>query len=142
MTIDGGYYWGGADDVNGGSFWTDPESGYYALLADMKAYLGDDYNENMSAQLSTCVSRAILSFKTYMNYPAAYMVVDEQTQLTPCDKHMNENYYCIFDLCLYFWNLMGMEYQTEHRESGSTLVFNTEATVYATHGVVPFATVM
>ena len=101
-----------------------------ALLAELITYLGDDFNESMTPQAQLCVNRAVTSFRTYMNYPAEYAV----------EEDMQKNYYCIFDLVLYFWNLIGMEYQTEHRESGSTLVFNTEATIYATHGVVPFAT--
>lgn len=112
------------------------------LLAELIAYLGDDYNENLLPQASLCVNRAVTSFKTYMNYPADYMVEDEETGIAPYEIDMQNNYFCIFDLALYFWNLIGMEYQTEHRESGSTLVFNTEATIYATHGVIPFATVM
>lgn len=112
------------------------------LLAELITYLGDDYDESMSAQAQLCVNRAITSFKTYMDYPADYMVVDEETGVAPYETHMADNYFCLFDLALYFWNLMGMEYQTEHRESGNTLVFNTEATIYATHGVVPFAKVM
>ena len=112
------------------------------LLAELITYLGDDYNESMASQAELCVNRAITSFRTYMNYPAFYFVVDEETGKAPYEIDMEANYFCIFDLALYFWNLMGMEYQTEHRESGSTLVFNTEATIYATHGVVPFATVM
>lgn len=105
------------------------------LLADLIAYLGDDYAESMSAQANLCVNRAVTSFRTYMNYPATFEEVDVA-------EDMQRNYYCIFDLALYFWNLYGMEYQTEHREAGATLVFNTEATIYATHGVIPFATVM
>lgn len=103
-----------------------------SLLHDLIAYLGDDYVEEMAAVAQLCVNRAVQSFRTYMNYPAEY----------PFEEDMQHNYYCIFDLVLYFWNMYGMEYQTEHRESGATLVFNTEATIYATHGVVPFATVM
>lgn len=112
------------------------------LLAELITYLGEDYDESMVSQAELCVNRAITSFRTYMNYPANYMVEDEETHVAPYELHMQANYFCLFDLALYFWNLMGMEYQTEHRESGSTLVFNTEATIYATHGVVPFATVM
>ena len=100
------------------------------LLNDLKAYLGDDYTDDMANQANLCVNRATTSFQTYMNYPAGYAI----------EADMEKNYYCLFDLALYFWNLIGMEYQTEHRESGATLVFNTEATIYATHGVVPFAT--
>lgn len=112
------------------------------LLADLIAYLGDDYAESMSAQANLCVNRAVTSFQTYMNYPADYMVENEETGIAPYETDMQNNYYCLFDLALYFWNLYGMEYQTEHREAGATLVFNTEATIYATHGVIPFATVM
>lgn len=115
---------------------------YETLLAQLIAYLGGDYDESMEAQASLCVNRAIASFKAYMNYPADYMVEDETTGVAPYETDMQENLYCLFDLALYFWNLIGMEYQTEHRESGSTLVFNTEATIYATHGVIPFATTM
>lgn len=111
-----------------------------SLLKDLIAYLGDDYDPSMADQAKLCVNRAVTSFQTYMNYPASYMVEDEQTNVAPYQTDMQKNYYCLFDLALYFWNLIGMEYQTEHRESGSTLVFNTEATIYATHGVVPFAT--
>lgn len=112
------------------------------LLAELIAYLGDDYDESMSAQANLCVNRAVSSFKAYMNYPAAFFVADEDTGVMPYETDMQNNYYCLFDLVLYFWNLYGMEYQTEHREAGATLVFNTEATIYATHGVIPYATVM
>jgi len=112
------------------------------LLADLISYLGDDYNSEMLPQAKLCVNRAIKSFQTYMNYPADMLVAGEDEEVAPYQTDMQNNYYCLFDLALYFWNLIGMEYQTEHRESGSTLVFNTEATIYATHGVVPYATVM
>ena len=112
------------------------------LLAELIAYLGEDYNEYLLPQARLCVNRAVASFKAYMNYPADYMVEDEETGIAPYQTDMQNNYYCIFDLVLYFWNQIGMEYQTEHRESGNTMVFNTEATIYATHGVIPFATVM
>ena len=105
------------------------------LLAELIAYLGDDYDESMSAQANLCVNRAVLSFRTYMNYPSTFDNAD-------IEADMEANHFCLFDLALYFWNLYGMEYQTEHREAGATLVFNTEATIYATHGVIPYATVM
>lgn len=105
------------------------------LLAELIAYLGDDYDESMSAQANLCVNRATSSFRTYMNYPSSF-------DNSAIEEDMEANHFCLFDLALYFWNLYGMEYQTEHRESGATLVFNTEATIYATHGVIPYATVM
>lgn len=103
------------------------------LLTMFQNYLGGEYDSSMETVINFCINRAITSYRAYMNYPAKYVengfdVVD-----------MENNIYCIFDLAFYYWNLQGVEFQTEHTENNVKRTYNTEATIYATHGVVPFA---
>lgn len=106
------------------------------LLTMFQNYLGGEYDSSMETVVKFCINRAIASFKAYMNYPSDYV----EKGLDATD--MEANIYCLFDLAFYFWNLQGVEFQTEHTENSVKRTYNTEATIYATHGVVPFSSVM
>lgn len=109
------------------------------LLIMFQSYLGGEYDSSMETVIRFCINRAITSFRTYMNYPADYSVIPEGETQSPLEKDMEANIYCLFDLAFYYWNLQGIEFQTEHTENNVKRTYNTEATIYATHGVVPFA---
>lgn len=106
------------------------------LLTMFQTYLGGEYDNSMEAVVRLCINRAMASFKAYMNYPSDY--VEKGNDAEDMQKHI----YCLFDLAFYFWNLQGVEFQTEHTENSVKRTYNTEATIYATHGIVPFVKVM
>lgn len=103
------------------------EAEIYTMLRD---YLGDDCNDEASLLLP--VKRAISSFKAYMEYPESF--TEEKIE-----ADLKKHEFCIFDLALYMCNLQGIEFQKSHSENGTSRSFMSEGEIYATHGIVPYA---
>lgn len=105
------------------------------LLQDLKDYLGDDYEAAQESALLFCIKRAIRSFKSKRNYPDNY---SENRIL----KDMEKYYSCIWDDLLYWFNMQGIEFQTNHSESGTSRSWKSEDEIYVFHGVIPIARII
>ena len=100
------------------------------LLQDLKNYLGSDYDEEQENTLLFCVKRALLSFKNKRNYPDIY----SESMIS---KAMEKKYACIFDDLLYWYNMQGTEFETNHSERGTSRSWRSEDEIYAFHSVIP-----
>lgn len=109
------------------------------LLEMLKTYLGDDYDENI---VSICADRAIKSFIAYMNYPTDMKEIAEGEATAPYEDDLVDNEYCLFDLALFFLGKQGIEFESSHEENGAKLAYESEATIYSNHGVIPYATIL
>lgn len=100
------------------------------LIDDLSVYFSDDDTPTDLLELS--VNRAKRSFAKKRNYPSSYTDTQKLTDMNNC-------YDCIFDLAVYFLIKQGAEFQSSHSESSVSRNWNTEADIFADHGVFPFA---
>lgn len=100
------------------------------LMNDLSVYLTD--NPENEGILELAVKRAIRSFKQKRNYPSSY----EDKKII---SDMEKCYDCVFDLALYFLVKQGAEFQNSHSESSVSRNWNSDADIYVSHGVFPFA---
>ena len=105
------------------------------LLQDLKDYLGNDYDEEQESTLLFCIKRAIKSFSNKRHYP------DEYSD-TVKEKDMGKYYMCIFDLALYWINKQGIEFQSNHSESGTSRSWENETDIYSLHNVIPISRII
>lgn len=105
------------------------------MLNDLKNYFGNDYDEDNDSAILFCIKRAIVSFKNKRNYPNIYTDA-------LINNDMEKYYSCIFDLTLYWINMQGCEFQTNHSENGVSRSFKSEQDIYVLHSVIPIARII
>lgn len=100
------------------------------LTEDISVYFSDD---NMPEKLiELAIKRAKRSFAKKRNYPSSYSDSKKLADMWNC-------YDCVYDLAIYFLVKQGAEFQSSHSENSVSRNWNTEADIFADHGVFPFA---
>lgn len=92
----------------------------------------DETDEKMNAVLLYCAERAIGTFKSYMNYPGSF----SQERI---EEDMKANIHCLEDIAMYHASKHGVEFVDSYSESGQSRTWQSEADIYAMHGIVPYA---
>ena len=104
------------------------------LVSDLISYFNTECADENESLFTLCAKRAINSFRTLRGYPKSF-------KEDSINKDMENYYYCLFDLAVYWYSKIGAEYENSHSENGTSRSWSSEKEIYAAHGVVPFANV-
>lgn len=104
------------------------------LEEDIIEYFGEAYVKKHQRALARCITRAINAYKSRRNYPSHFS--DKQKE-----SDMDLHYECIFDLTMYWFVKMGVEFQSSHIENTVHRNYTSENSIYVAHGVHPYVSV-
>lgn len=102
------------------------------IITMISTYFGEDYDPDMEGIILLLIQSNIGEFKAYMNYPSAF--TEEKI-----DSDLQKNKYCIFWCTIYDLIMQGYEFQNSHSENGVNRSWKNKYDIYATYGIVPYA---